>query len=159
MMKHATLLCLLAAATLPGCKQKLDMQKIESRVEKMIEDQTEARVDKVRCPEKREVKKDDEFECDVDFKGGGEAEVQIEQDGEGGVEMKLEPIVVMRKLAGKIEDSLADKGLKGEVSCEGDDVRHAEEGDAFECDVATPEGKKVVVIDILDDDKWKWRIK
>jgi hypothetical protein len=142
--------CLLGG--LGACTRNLDMEKLEGKIKDTIEDQTAAKVDEVECPEKRPIKDDDEFACDVEFEGGGDGTVNVKQKGGGDVKYKLEPILVMSKMEKIVEKGLKEKGLEGDVTGKGDAVRSAEKGDTYKCKADTPGGEKKVTIEVTGKD-------
>ncbi len=130
----------------------LNMKQVEENISDMIEEQTAAKVDEVDCPKERKIKEGDEFDCEIEFKGGGEGKVTVTQQGSGKYKMELEPIVVLKKVTKKLEKSLKKKGIDGDVECKGDEVRHVEEGDKLICYAEAGGEKKKITIEFLDED-------
>jgi hypothetical protein len=148
LMKKLALL-LLPLGLLSGCS--LNMKKVEENVSDMIEEQTDAKVDEVECPKERKIKEGDEFDCEIEFKGGGDGKVTVTQQGGGKYKMELEPIVVLKKVTKKLEKNLKKKGINS-VECKGDEVRHVEEGDKLVCHADAGGEKKKITIEFLDED-------
>ena len=156
----AVLLC----GALWGCEinSTLDMKKFEDHLEEEIEDQTDFKVKKIKCPDKVVEKKGDTFECTIETKEGVDIEVEVEMKGRG--EVKWETVDKDKKKKDDDDGEKKSDDDDGEKKSDDDDGEKKSDDDADEKDseAALTKGQKVevlwkgkyypaVILDVKDD--------
>lgn len=141
---------LLAAAALGGCTQTLSMEGTTKAISEGLNSQLAMPIASVKCPDSREIKAGDVFECTAMPVAGGQLTVQVTQkDGEGNITWevtKTEGLMDLAKVEASVKDGLAQQAnLQAEVAC-GERWRATKAGDAFECQATGSEGQAVTVV-------------
>jgi hypothetical protein len=101
------LLLALAVPALAACGEaaKLDTAKVEEEVQELAEDE-DIQVDSVTCPEGREAKDGDEFECDIETEDNVEIEAEVEQTSDDGdVRVRIASDQIAEAQAGAEEET------------------------------------------------------
>lgn len=157
-MKTATTLalCLGASVALTGCTRRLDMDKLKTVLKDGFASQTGLQVKEVSCPESRDIKAGDSFDCKATTPGGASATLKVTQsDDQGNVKWELsasEGVLDLTKLAGTIQAGLKEQtGVEAQVDC-GGKFREAEAGKSFDCK-ATDAGGAAHTVTITVKDK------
>jgi hypothetical protein len=125
---------IVAALGLAGCTRNLDMEKVKASIGDGIKTQTGATVKSVTCPEKREVKAQDSFDCTVQVDGGSVAVTVSQKDAAGNIGWELKQTILnMAALEKVVVDGLTERGdPDATVEC-GPRFRPGKAGDSFEC--------------------------
>lgn len=145
---------LLLAVLLPsGCK-RLNLRKLEELVSSSIQEKTGVAVTSVTCPEERDLKADDEFECTLVVEGNRTFRVNVKQtDDDGNVSWSvpqiLDPTVLAETLAAKVRERA--EGGEVEVDC-GTRSILADKGATFTCAVRPAEGPELSFTATVTDD-------
>lgn len=151
----AVLLASLALAV--GCTQMLSMEGTSKAITEGLASQLAMPIASVKCPDSREIKAGDVFECIATPVMGGRLTVQVTQkDDAGNVAWevsKTEGLMDLAKVEESVKQGLAQQvSLQAEVAC-GDRWRATKAGDAFECQAKGREGQAVtVVVTVTDND-------
>jgi hypothetical protein len=127
-----------------GCTRYLDMERVASAIQTGLEDQLGLTVTDVDCPESREMKVEDAFECSAATEGGGRIRVSVtQQDAEGNIAWETagsEGLLDLGALAEQIRLGLsAQAQLEAQVDC-GGGYGDAPAGASFECTATHGEG-------------------
>ena len=135
-----------------GCK-RLDLRKLEELVSSSIEVKTGVDVTSVTCPEKRDLKVDDEFQCTLVMEGDRTFRVNIKQtDDDGNVSWSvpqiLDPAILAETLAAKVRERTEGEF---EVDC-GTRSILADKGATFTCVVRPAEGPELSFTATVTDD-------
>jgi hypothetical protein len=133
----------------------LDMGKVKSHISAGLQSQVGLEIVSVTCPNSREMKANDAFDCDAMPRIGGKLVVTVTQkDAEGNVDWSLEKIVGLLDM--RIVEAEITKGLKAQagvdatVSC-GDRLRAARTGGTFECQARSQShGNTPIVVTMTD---------
>ena len=137
-----------------GCVRYLDMKNAEAIIKTGLNEQLGLAFSSVTCPETREMKTGDVFECKAVAETGGDLTVQVTQsDDQGKVNWKLvngEKVLSLTAVEEQVKDGIA-KQLKVDASIDcGGKRRVSVPGQTFECTAtAGAESRKVVVT--MDD--------
>lgn len=137
-----------------GCTQRIDMEVVREQVARSVEEQFGLEVAGVECPEAREAKVDDVFECTATTGGGATVtfEVLQLQDGEASIRGGLTRGLLKRdRLAADIRAGLLAQGLDAEVDC-GPGYSDTAPGESFECEARGAERTATVVVTVQDRD-------
>jgi hypothetical protein len=150
--------CVLGVAALMGvvaCSQTLNIDSVKSAVSSGVTSQVGLTIASVTCPDTREVKANDTFECIVAPQGGGRLTVKVTQkDDKGNVNwevVKTEGLLDLAGLETQIKTGLKEQaGIDATVAC-GGKFRATEPGKSFECTATDAQGAKVQVSVAMKD--------
>lgn len=151
------------AAVLAGCKRNLDMPKSEAAIKSGISQKLNLPLASVKCPETREKKASDVFDCKAIAETGGELVVKVTQaNAKGDLSWELprgQMILVSAAVEKYVKNGLAAKSIDAEVDC-GGKSRLPVAGKTFECTVKTNSDTRQVVV-TMDDNKGNvtWALK
>jgi hypothetical protein len=121
---------------LAGCTHNLDMARVQDFVKQTIQTQVGASVKSVSCPDHREMKQGDSFDCAVELDGGGKTSVTITQsDAAGNISLDMKQSLV--KVAG-VEQAIAEaikktSNIDATVDCGAPKFRPSVPNDTFAC--------------------------
>lgn len=152
---HVALLASVLA--LAGCTRMLSMETTSKSISDGIAAQLNMPVASVACPESREVKAGDTFECIATPAAGGRLTVKVsQQDDKGNIQWEVvntEGLLDLQKVEASVRQGLADQAsLQATVDC-GERWRGTRVGDSFECQAKGGEGQEVtVVVNVTDED-------
>ena len=145
-LKRATTLfvCLAATLAVTGCTRRLDMEKLKTVLKDGFTAQTGVALKEVSCPESREIKAGDSFDCKATTAGGATATLKVSQsDDQGNVKWEVsasEGVLDLAKLASTIQAGLKEQaGVEAQVDC-GGQFREAEAGKSFDCKATDASG-------------------
>ena len=130
--KYAVLVSVLALA---GCgPHELDMQKVKDLISNMIKTQVGATVKAVTCPDKREIKAGDSFECQAEIEYGKVPVTVTQKDAAGSINAELKYVILP---AADVEKGIAanikqNSGIDAKVDC-GPRYRPSTPNDTFDC--------------------------
>ncbi len=147
--------------SLVACTSQLDMSAIKTSIKDGLKKQTGADASSVTCPEKREAKANDTFECTADLGGGTKATIVVTQkDASGSYEWKLkQALVPMAKLEPLVVSGLKEQAhVDAMVDCGSPRYRISTPASTFECKAkaGTDEGKvQITVKDAEGNFSWK----
>jgi hypothetical protein len=138
-----------------ACSQTLKMDTVKSAVSSGVTTQVGLTVASVTCPDTREVKANDTFECTVAPQGGGRLTVKVTQkDDQGNVNwevVKTEGLLDLAALETQIKTGLKEQAaIDATVSC-GGKFRATEPGKSFECTATDAQGAKAQVAVTMKD--------
>jgi hypothetical protein len=150
--------CVLGVAALIGmvaCSQTLNIDGVKSAISTGVASQLGLTVASVTCPDTREVKANDTFECTAAPQGGGRLVVKVTQkDDQGNVNwevVKTEGLLNLASLETQIKTGLKEQaGLDVTVAC-GGKYRATEPGKSFECTATDGQGTKSQVSVAMKD--------
>jgi hypothetical protein len=154
-MSRTTLLAAAIVATLvgAGCTRRLDMEALGEAVSESVGEQFGLEVVGVECPESREAKPGDVFECLVTTAGGATIAMEILQLEDGEVTWSSRETVGLldrEKLAVDIRAGLlAQTGMEAEVDC-GSGFGDTAPGDSFECHARATDRTATVIVTVQD---------
>lgn len=145
----------LAVLGLAACSSSLDMAAIKTAITDGLKTQLGLEVASVSCPDSREIKAADTFECIATPKMGGRLTMKVTQkDDEGNIGWelgKIEGLIDLGLLEGVIKDGVKEQdGLDVTVSC-GGKFRATEPGKSFECTASDAEENKWQVEVLMKD--------
>ena len=148
-----------------ACTRQLAMEKLEGIVKAGLVSSTGLPVETVKCPESREQKAGDVFDCTALTKGGARVTVTVSQkDDEGNVAWKAaetKGVIDLRKLETEVGAGLkAQTGIDARVECGPGTLREAEPGKTFDCRATDPRGETVGVTITMRElsGKVDWRL-
>lgn len=154
-MKRLTFVVLGTALAAAGCTQTLDMEKARVAIDTGIEEQLGLKVSGVTCPETRETKANDTFDCTAAIEGGGEVAVTVSQkDDAGNIEWKANPknLIDLAALENQVKEGLkAQIGVDAAVTCGGDKFRVSLAGKTFECTARAGDSQAPIIVTMKDD--------
>lgn len=154
-MRRFTLVAVLGMAVLvAGCTKTLDMPKAQAAISEGLTQQLGVTVAKVTCPESREMKAADAFECTADIDGGAKLTVQVTQkDGEGNIDWKVsktEGMIDLVAVETSVVNGLKEQaGVGATVTC-GGKYRSAQPGKTFECRAKIGEDQTTIIVTMKD---------
>jgi hypothetical protein len=146
-------LALAAVTGLAGCGPgHLDMEKVKSTARDAIVKQIGANVKAIKCPEQRELKAGDTFECQVDIDHGTTPVLVTQKDAEGNIQIttpkKILAVGDMEKLMAAY---LKQNGnLDANIDC-GPKFRPSVPKETFDC-TAKFEGTTVGIFNVAVKD-------
>jgi hypothetical protein len=135
---------------------ELDMDAVVKSIREGLAEQLAVSVQKVDCPEAREMKAGDVFDCTAGVEDVGRLTVAVTQkDVQGNVDWKVTKTVGLLDLAhleGQIREGLAahSEGAEVKVSC-GSHYRGIQVGKTFECRAEDSTGEKVRIKVLIED--------
>lgn len=140
-----------------GCGSTIQMDGVKKSISEGLAAQVGLHAETVTCPESREAKANDVFQCTVTPKEGGTLTIEVTQkDDRGNIDWKVVRTEGLLDLA-KVEESVKE-GLKQQanvdatVSC-GSRWRAAAKGDTFDCEATTAAGEAVGIrVSVTDDE-------
>ena len=154
----------MVTATL-GCTRELAMDELEAIVKAGLVSTTGLPVETVKCPESREQKAGDSFDCTALTRRGARVTVTVtQQDGEGNIAWKpteTKGVVGLRKLEAEITAGLkARSAIDARVDCGPGTLREAEPGKRFDCRATDQQGETVTVTITMPElsGKVDWRL-
>jgi len=123
--------------TVVGCTQTLNLDGVKTAIEEGIEAQLEVPIVTVTCPESREAKAGDSFECTADGEHGARVTVTVTQkDDQGNIDWEVATstgYLDMAALVQQITDGIQQQtGVAVSVTCDGK-YREAVPDGTFEC--------------------------
>jgi hypothetical protein len=138
-----------------GCSTMLDMEKVKESIGSGITQQLGMTVSSVTCPETREGKANDVFECTAAIQTGGALKVKVTQKDDGGnIGWELvdsQTLVDLVALERQVKDGLKEQAaVDAEVSC-GGKYRVAVPGQTFECAAKTADAEVPIIVTMKDD--------
>jgi hypothetical protein len=154
---------LLAALLVPtGCK-RLDLRKLEDLVRSEMKVKTGVEVTSVTCPEKRDLKAGDEFQCDLVMAGNRMFTVNVKQsDDDGNVEWNVPrvvaPTVISNAIAAQAKEKMGPEAEGVTVDC-GSLYILGDKGSTFPCTVHPPSGGELAITVTMTDDEgsFSWK--
>jgi len=135
---------------------ELDMDAVVKSIREGLAEQLAVSVQKVDCPEAREMKAGDVFDCSARVEDVGRLTVAVTQkDGHGNVTWKVTKTAGLLDLAHleqEIREGLAahSQGAEVKVSC-GGLYRGIQVGKTFECRAEDSTGEKVRIKVLIED--------
>src|SRR3954470_4565415 len=104
---------------LAACSHELDMEKVKGMISNMIQTQVGAAVKTVSCPDKREMKAGDTFECQAEIDHGKVPVTVTQKDGSGNISAELKQLILPAKdlekaVAANLKEQL---GVDATVDC------------------------------------------
>ena len=148
-----------------GCQRTLDIARLQSLIQSGLAEQLGLPFSSVSCPEARDMKAGDVFQCKAVAETGGELTIEVsQQDGDGNVNWKAidaERVMSMAKLEAQITGAIAQQlKVDAAVACGDARMRIAIKGGTLEC-TATAGGESRPVVVTMDDDKGNvtWTLK
>lgn len=145
---------LTAAAALAACTRHLDMPKSEEAIKTGIAQKLLLPLASVKCPERREKKAGDVFDCKAIAASGGELLVRVTQtSAKGDLSWELprgQMILVSAAVEKYVEKGLAARSIDATVDC-GGKSRLPVAGKTFECTAKTTSGAQQIVVTMNDD--------
>ena len=139
----------LAAA---ACTRLVDMDALCEEVADSVGERFELEVAGVECPESRELRADDAFECVVTTGGGATIVVDILQleDSEFSFSYpETHGLLFRERLAADIQAGLLAQGLHAQVDC-GSGYDDTAPGESFECEAQGAQQSVTVVVTVQD---------
>jgi hypothetical protein len=129
---------------------------VREAVKAGLAEKLEVPITTVTCPEPRQAKAGDVFECKAGVETGGELIVRVTQkDSAGNVSWELvngDSMLSLPALEAQIKDGIAQQAsVNATVSCGGSKLRVSVPGTTFECTAQTPNGPVPIVVTIKDD--------
>lgn len=145
----------IAVLGLAACTSSLNMEAIKTAISEGLKTQMGLTVASVTCPESREVKAADTFECTATPTVGGRLILKVTQkDDTGNIAWelgKIEGLIDLVSLEGVIKNGVKEQdGLDVTVAC-GGKFRATEPGNSFECTASDAEGNKWRVEVLMKD--------
>jgi len=146
-----------------GCTRYLDMDGVGAAIRSGIKEQLGLTVAELSCPESREMKAGDAFECTATTEGGARIQVAVTQnDDEGRVSWETagsEGLLDLEQLEKQIHTGLLDQaGVEAEVDC-GGRFSDTPAGGSFVCTARDTQGEtaevRVTVRDAEGNVDWK----
>lgn len=150
-LRVAGLSAVLSAAA-AGCTERIDMDLVREQVRVSVEEQFGLEVAGVECPEAREAKVDDVFECTATTGGGATVVFEVLQlpEGEASITGGVTRGLLRReRLAADIQAGLQAQGLDAEVDC-GPGYSDTAPGESFECQARGREKITRVIVTVQD---------
>lgn len=145
-----------------GCTQRIDMELVRGQVAESVEQQFGLEVAGVECPEVREARVDDVFECTATTAGGATVTFEVLQlrNGEASIQGGVTRGLLRRdRLAADIRAGLLAQGLDADVDC-GPGYSDTAPGESFECEARGAERTATVVVTVQDrDGRVGWSLK
>ena len=149
-------------ALVAGCTRTINMGAVREAVKDGLAKQLGVNVASVSCPDSREAKAGDVFECTATTGGGGKFTISVRQgDDKGNVNWevaKSEGILDLRKLETAIQSGLKQQtGLDATVDC-GGRYRDTEVGQSFDCKARAGNETGTVAVTMTDREgnvNWK----
>ena len=157
-IRPSRLACVLAPlVAVAGCTQMLSMEGTSKAISEGLSSQLSMSIASVTCPESREIKAGDVFECVATPAVGGRLTVQVTQkDNAGNVAWevtKTEGLLDLAKVEASVKQGLAQQAnLEASVTC-GERWRATKAGDVFECRASGSEGQAVTVAVTVTDNE------
>jgi Domain of unknown function (DUF4333) len=146
-----------------GCTRSLDMDGVGQAIRSGIKEQLGLTVAELSCPESREMKAEDAFECTATTQGGARIQVSVTQnDDEGNVSWETagsQGLLDLGQLEAQIRSGLLDQvGVEAQVDC-GGRFSDTPAGESFVCTATDGQGKtaevRVTVRDAEGNVDWK----
>ncbi|MEI6667069.1 MAG: DUF4333 domain-containing protein [Acidobacteriota bacterium] len=159
MRKMAIVPLLLMAA----CTKTLNVDSVKTAISAGLNEKLGVTISSLTCPESREAKAGDSFECTAAVQSGGTLTVTVTQtDANAHIDWKVkntENLMDLLALETQIVTGLKQQAsVDATVSC-GGKYRVSITGKTFECTAKTADGKTAPVIITMTDDKgnvnWK----
>lgn len=156
---------LASMVTLAGCTQMLDMEGTSKAINEGLTSQLAMPIASVKCPDTREIKAGDGFDCIATPGIGGRLTVRVTQkDANGNIAWevtKTEGLLDLTKVEASVKQGLAQQAsLDATVSC-GERWRATKTGDSFDCQATGAEGQAVgIVVHVTDNEgnvSWETR--
>jgi hypothetical protein len=153
-----------AVSVLAACEGGLDMAGAEAAIQTGLAEQLEMPIAFVSCPEERELKSGDVFECTATAETGGDLTIQVTQvDDAGNIEWELtngDEVLLLSLLEESIVAGLADQlDVEATVDC-GGKMRVSVPGQTFECMATAGTSSSAVVVTINDKEgNVSWALK
>jgi hypothetical protein len=138
-----------------ACTSSLDMAKLKTSISDGVKAQMGLDIASVTCPEKRDIKAGDTFECTAVPAIGGSLTIKITQkDDQGNINWdlaKIDGLLDLAALETVIKNGLKEQsGVDATVSC-GGKYRKTEPGTSFECTASLADGTKAQVAVTVKD--------
>ena len=154
-MKNSRVFVVITGLALSACTSKLSIDGVKKAISEGINTQLALPIASVTCPESREIKANDTFECTATPAMGGKLTVKVTQkDDKGNIAWevaKSEGLLDLVALETVIKNGLKEQSeTEATVSC-GGKFRAAEAGKTFECTATDPEGAKHQVAVTIKD--------
>ena len=151
----ALALCLGATVAMAACTRKLDMDKLKNELKSGLTSQLGVQIKDVTCPESREIKPADSFECKASGQAGAAIALKVTQnDDQGNVKWEVsasEGLLDLKALESQIGAGLHEQeGLQVTVDC-GGKYRETEPAKAFDCKATDTEGSPATVTVTMKD--------
>jgi hypothetical protein len=128
-----------------GCTRYLDMDGVDQAIRSGIKEQLGLTVTELSCPESREMKTDDAFECAATTEGGARIQVSVTQkDDQGNVAWETagsQGLLDLEQLEAQIRTGLLDQtGVEAQVDC-GGRFNDTPAGGSFVCTARDAQGE------------------
>lgn len=156
-MTKKTIVLLVPAIALAAaaCSTTLDMGKVKESISSGITQQLGLTVSSVTCPETREGKANDTFDCTAAIQSGGQLTVKVTQkDDAGNIAWEvsnMENLIDLVSLERQIKDGLREQtSVDAEVTC-GAKYRVAVTGGTFQCTAKTADAEVPISVTMTDD--------
>ncbi|CAN1211327.1 DUF4333 domain-containing protein [Tumidithrix helvetica PCC 7403] len=153
------------ASIVTACSTTLDIDKLKASIKDGIKDQMGITVQSVTCPEKREAKANDSFECTAAAEKDSTITVTVKQSNDkGDVNWEVasaKGVVDLTKTQKVIVDALkAQTGIDGTVDC-GGKFKVVKAGETFECKGTDAKGNSGTIEVKAKDDAGniEWHLK
>jgi hypothetical protein len=146
-------LVLVSVLALAGCgPRELDMQKVKDLISNMIKTQVGANVKGVTCPDKRELKAGDSFECQAEIDQGKVPVTITQKDATGQISAELKSAILVATV---MEKAIATNikqttGTDVTVDC-GPRFRPSTPNDTFNCTAKAGAESETVKVTVKDD--------
>jgi len=140
------------ALTATACTRFVDMDKVREDVGQGVAERFGLEVAGVECPETRESKADDHFECVATTTGGATITARVFQLQDGEVTWSFgetRGLVDRERLAADIRAGLLAQGFDARVDC-GEGFGDTAPGESFRCDARGDERRATVVVTVQD---------
>jgi hypothetical protein len=137
-----------------GCTQRIDMEVLREQVRESVEERFGLEVAEVECPETRDARADDVFECVATTSGGATVAFEVVQLEAGEVSISsgsTRGLLQRERLAADIRAGLLAQGLDAEVDC-GPGFSDTAPGESFECLARGAEDSVTVIVTVQDRD-------
>lgn len=147
----------LAMAALAACTSMLNMDEAKTAITAGIAEQTGLTVE-VTCPDEREIKAGDVFECTATPALGGQLTVQVTQDDDQGnitwSVTQTTGLLDLQKVVAAVHDGIMQQlTVDATIDCGAGQYRAAVAGETFTCTATTADGQSALVdVEVLDTD-------
>ncbi|MFA5910181.1 MAG: DUF4333 domain-containing protein [Vicinamibacterales bacterium] len=145
------LVCALAA-----CTRTLNMDAAKTAIRTGLAEQTGIAISAVTCPETRDIKAGDSFQCTATAETGGDLAVTVTQkDDAGNITWTLASsanLIDLAALETEIKTGLkAQLAVDAQVSCGGGKYRVAVPTKTFECTAKSGDSQAPIIVTMKDD--------
>lgn len=140
----------------------LNMEKLEKTIQTDLQAQIKIPISSVECPEERDQKQGDEFECIAKGDQNSEFKITVTQkDDDGNVDWNLVSatnVINLDIVESQIIESLEQQtGVTGVVNCGEQQLMVATKGTTFECQGKSDRGEVVTITVEVEDEQGGYR--